>query len=99
MTRIVSSEQTQGDLDRIFDFLIEFAPDTTERRISEIVDAVDILQTSPKIGRPIAFGLRELVISTGSGYLALYRFDPLEDVAYVLAIKSQRELDYKWKRQ
>jgi toxin ParE1/3/4 len=99
MTRIVLSEQTQGDLDRIFDFLSEFAPDTTVRRISEIVDAVDILQTSPRIGRPIAFGLRELVISTGSGYLALYRFDPVEDIAYVLAIKSQRELDYKWKSQ
>jgi toxin ParE1/3/4 len=99
MTRIVLSEQTQSDLDRIFDFLIEFAPDTTDKRIIEIVAAVDILQTSPKIGRPIAFGLRELVISTGSGYLALYRFDPLEDVAYVLAIKSQRENNYKWKSQ
>ncbi len=99
MTRIVLSEQTKGDLDRIFDFLIEFAPDTTEKRIKEIVAAVDILQTSPKIGRPIALGLRELVISTGSGYLSLYRFDPIEDVAYVLAIKSQRELDYKWKSQ
>jgi toxin ParE1/3/4 len=99
MTRIVLSEQTQSDLDRIFDFLIQFAPDTTERRIVEIVAAVDILQTSPKIGRPIAFGLRELVISTGSGYLALYRFDPLKDVAYVLAIKSQRENNYKWKSQ
>jgi toxin ParE1/3/4 len=99
MTRIVLSEHTQSDLDRIFDFLIEFAPDTTEKRIIEIVAAVDILQTSPKIGRPIAFGLRELVISTGSGYLALYRFDPLEDVACILAIKSQRENNYKWKSQ
>lgn len=99
MTRIVLSEQTKSDLDRIFDFLIEFAPDTTEKRINDIVVAIDILQTSPKIGRPTAFGLRELVISTGSGYLALYRFDPIEDIAYVLAIKSQRELDYKWKSQ
>ena len=99
MTRIVLAEQTQSDLVRIFDFLIEFAPDTTEKRVNEIVAAIDILQTSPKIGRPIAFGLRELVISTGSGFLALYRFDPIEDTAYVLAIKSQRELDYKWKSQ
>lgn len=96
MTRIVLSAQVESDLDRIFDFLFEYAPDTTERRVLEIVAAVDILQTSPKIGRPMAFGLRELVISTGSGYLALYRFDPIEDIAYVLAIKSQRELDYKW---
>jgi len=99
MTRIVLAAQTHSDLDRIIDFLIKYAPDTTEQRIHEIMAAIDILQTSPKIGRPIAFGLRELVISTGSGYLALYRFDPLEDAAYVLAIKSQRELDYKWTTQ
>ena len=50
------------------------------------------------IGRPIEDrdGLRELVIDFGaSGYLALYRFEPALDAVTILAIKHQREDDYK----
>ncbi|MBK6295314.1 MAG: type II toxin-antitoxin system RelE/ParE family toxin [Rhodoferax sp.] len=95
MTRVFLSDKVKADFDRIFDFLFEYAPDTAVRRIEEIVTAIDVLQTSPKIGRPVALGQRELVISLGGGYLALYRYDPINDVAYVLAVKSQRERDYK----
>ncbi len=38
----------------------------------------------------------ELVIDFGAtGYLALYRFEPSLDVVTILAIKHQREDDYK----
>ena len=48
------------------------------------------------VGRPVAFGQRELIISTGaSGCLALYRYDPMQDTAFVLAVRSQREQGYK----
>jgi hypothetical protein len=44
----------------------------------------------------VALGQRELIISHGaSGYLALYRFDPAQDIVFVLAVRSQRERDYK----
>ena len=43
----------------------------------------------------MALGQRELVISRGGGYLALYRYDPIDDTVYVLAVKSQREQSYK----
>ena len=95
MTRLVLSAQIEADFERIFEFLFEHAPDSSLRRIQEIVAAIDILQTSPKIGRPIALGQRELVISRGGGYLALYRYDPINDIAYVLAVKSQHEQDHK----
>lgn len=37
--------------------------------------------------------MRELVISRGkTGYIALYRYDEIRDVARVLAIRHQREL-------
>ena len=40
--------------------------------------------------------LRELVISHGrTGYLAPYRYRPLKRRVEVLAIKHQRELDYR----
>ena len=96
MSRIVLAAKVRADFDRIFDFLFEYAPEFAAVRIEAIIAAIDILETSPLIGRPIAFGQRELVIATGSsGYLALYRYDPVLDTAFVLAVRSQRERDYK----
>lgn len=96
MTRIVVAPQVKDDFDRIFDFLFEHAPEYAIERIEAIVSAIDILATSPLIGRPVALGQRELVIATGaSGYLTLYRYDPARDTVFVLAVRSQREGGYK----
>jgi len=96
VSRIVLAPEIRDDFDRIFDFLFDHAPETAAERIQSIIDALDILQTSPLIGRPVAFGQRELIISTGaSGYLALYRFEPAHDTVFVLAVRSQRERSYK----
>lgn len=96
MSRIVLSPELRQDLDRIFNFLFEYAPESASARILSILNAIDVLQSSPLIGRPAGFGQCELIISTGaSGYLALYRFDPQQDTVYVLAVRSQRERDYK----
>jgi len=96
VSRIIFSSQVKLDFDRIFDFLFEHAPEFAVDRIEAIIAAIDILETSPLIGRPAAFGQRELVIATGSsGFLALYRYDPVQDAAFVLAVRSQRERDYK----
>ena len=96
MSQLVLAAQVRADFDRIFDFLFEHAPEFAAVRIEAIISAIDILETSPLIGRPVAFGERELVIATGSsGYLALYRYDPVLDTAFVLAVRSQGERDYK----
>ncbi len=96
MTRVILAPGVRSDFDRIFDFVFTHAPDHAAVRIQAIIDAIDILQSSPLIGRPVAFSQRELIISTGaSGYLALYRYDAVADVAYVLAVRSQRERGYK----
>lgn len=95
MSRIVLAPQVRADFDRIFDFLFEHAPESAASRIEAIIEAIDVLASSPLIGRPAAFGQRELVIATGaSGYLALYRYDPMQDTVFVLAVRSQRERDY-----
>lgn len=92
MAQVVLSEQMQADFDRIFDFLFEYAPDTAVDRIKAIVAALDILESSPLIGRPVENGKRELVIATGaSGCVALYRFVPELDTVFVLGVRSQRE--------
>jgi plasmid stabilization system protein ParE len=62
-----------------------------------IWQALQILKNHPEIGRPAALApYRELVISRGkSGYLALYKFDSIDDSILVLAIRHQRESGYK----
>ena len=96
MSQIVLAPQVRADFDRIFDFLFEPAPEFAAVRIEAIITAIDILQTSPLIGRPVALGQRELVTATGSsGYLGLCRYDPVLDTAFVLAVRSQREREYK----
>jgi toxin ParE1/3/4 len=96
MSRVILAPEVEDDFDRIFDFVFGRAPEYAVQRIQSIMAALDILETSPLIGRLVALGQRELVIATGaSGYLALYRYDPVTDTAYVLAVRSQREQDYK----
>lgn len=96
MSRVILSAGLREDFDRIFDFLFEYVPDHAGLHIEAIIDALDVLASSPLIGRPVALGQRELIISHGaSGYLALYRFDPAKDTVFVLAVRSLRERDYK----
>lgn len=93
MAQVVLSEELESDFERIFDFLFEHAPDTAVDRIESIVAALDVLESSPLIGRPVENGKRELVIATGaSGYVALYRYLPELDTVFVLGVRSQREL-------
>jgi plasmid stabilization system protein ParE len=60
-----------------------------------IVCGLASLQDHPLIGRPVAAGLRELVLSRGNtGHVALYRYHDATDTALVLAIRHQREGGY-----
>lgn len=96
MARIELAPEVLDDFDRIFDHLSRFAADHIPQRIEEIVDAVQVLEHSPMIGRPVRGGKRELVIGRGSrGYVALYCFVTALDTVFVLAVRAQRESDYK----
>jgi plasmid stabilization system protein ParE len=71
----------------------EQAAQDTARRIFE---ALEILQEHPEIGRKVASGQRELVISRGrTGYLALCRLLPRADKLLILALRHQREAGYR----
>ena len=95
MTVVSLAPEIREDFERILAHLFMYAPETAAQRVEDIISAIDILETSPMIGRPMPLGQRELVISgVSNGYLALYRYDAVADVAYVLAIRSQRELRY-----
>ncbi len=96
MARIELVPEVLTDFDRFFDQRAQFDGEAAPERISEIVQALQVLTHSPLIGRKVKGGKRELVIGQGSrGYVALYRFVTDIDTAFVLAIRSQRESGYK----
>ena len=95
MTRWLLAPEAADDLDRLTEFLLENSPGFAVETVDLILDALGVLARHPHMGRPVGSGLRELVISRGrSGYLALYSYDEQSDIALVLAIRHQRELDY-----
>ncbi len=68
------------------------------RRAGQVFEwQFQLLETAPDIGRPFPEmpELRELVIAFGdSGYVALYRHEPVDDTVYVLAFRHQKEAGY-----
>lgn len=95
MTRIEIAPEVAEDFERILEHLATYQVEHPERRIDEIIGALDVLESNPLIGRPMANGMRELVIGRRShGYLALYRYVAEMDTVIVLAVRSQREAGY-----
>ena len=93
MARLRYSASAAHDLARLARFLVETDPHEAARTIPLIVSALDMLRLHPNIGRRCGNQVRELVISRGkTGYVALYRYDEIRDVARVLAIRHQREI-------
>ena len=96
MTRIELAPEVFDDFDRFFEYIIQYDPDSAPERIGEILEAIQILTHSPHIGRPVKGGKRELVIGRASrGYVALYQYVAQIDTAFVLAVRSQREVGFK----
>ena len=96
MTRIELAPEVFDDFDRFFEYIAQYDPDSAPERIGQILDAIQILTHSPQIGRPVKGGKRELVIGRASrGYVALYQYVAAIDVAFVLAVRSQREEGYR----
>jgi len=95
VARIVLAPGLVDDFDRILAHLLEHESDAGEERVRAVLAAIDILASSPLIGRPARRGKRELVIGRGAGgYVALYRFAQASDTVTVLALRAQREAGY-----
>jgi plasmid stabilization system protein ParE len=95
MVRVELAPQVAEDFDRIIAHLQQYESPHASDRILEILQAFDVLERNPLIGRPVAKGKRELIIGrSGAGYIALYQYVDLLETVYVLAIRSQREAGY-----
>ena len=96
MNELQYTEQALADIERVCDFLLASDPVAAPDTANIILEALNILTHSPEIGRKVAYGNRELVISRGrTGYLALYRFLPARQRVLVMAVRHQREAGYK----
>jgi plasmid stabilization system protein ParE len=100
MPRLRYSPEATQDLVRFSEFFLPAAPEVASNAILTILEAIDILSETPKIGRHYEIsgesGFQELVIPFGKGgYVALYKYDPQTDVVDILAMRSQRELGYE----
>jgi plasmid stabilization system protein ParE len=77
-------------------YLLEQFPESAPAVLARVTDAIGMLADHPLIGRRVDGELRELVILRGaSGYLALYRFDPVRDIVRLLRIRHQREVGHR----
>lgn len=100
MAPVVYSARALSHLERAFEFLAQHAPTVALNSATAIQSAVATLAVHPLIGRRVGSDARELVISFGkSGYVALYRFLPHLEVVRVLAIRKQRELDWRGRQE
>jgi plasmid stabilization system protein ParE len=95
MTRIELAPEVGDDFDRILNHLVQYQVENPLLRIREIIEAINILENNPMIGRPAKNNNRELIIGRRShGYVALYRYIFEIDTVLVLAIKNQKEVGY-----
>jgi len=77
------------------DFLIKDAPPDAVAAIDVIGDGIEVHERHPLVGRLCEEEFRELLISYGkSGHVALYSYEPRQDVVLVLAIRHQTEAGY-----
>ncbi len=95
MSRIELAPELADDFERILNHLAQYEVEDASSRIREIIEAIDVLEHNPLIGRPVQDDKRELVIGRRSrGYVALYRYVAEIDTVFVLALRSQREAGY-----
>ncbi len=96
MAQVVYAAEALADLERLAEFLLEQAPKSAPAVLERVIEAIEILADHPLIGRRVEGELRELVMLRGvSGYLALYRFDPVRDIVRLLRIRHQRDAGYR----
>ncbi len=95
MRELELAEPAVRDLERIIEFAESNDDGAGRRRLLAILRSLEVLITSPFIGRPSGRGTRELVIGRGAmGFVALYRLGEGAERVLVLGLRGQREAGY-----
>jgi plasmid stabilization system protein ParE len=97
LSRLIFTPAAARGIERCREFLARKSPAASRRAAQAIIRQLEVLAIQPGIGRPLDDepNLRELIIAFGdSGYVALYRYDPQADTAFILAFRHQKEAGY-----
>jgi plasmid stabilization system protein ParE len=96
VAKVVYAGRALDHLEQAFDFIRRENPAAANDAVRAITSAVALLAEHPLAGRRVHGDIRELVISYGAtGFVALYRFLPLQQEVRILAVRHQRELGYR----
>ena len=99
MPHLIYSRNAVKDFNRLCDFLRKKDLRAAQRAASAIYAGIEKILIEPRIGRPIKnmpHQYREWLIKFGaSGYVAKYYFDEADDKVTVIAVKHQKENDYR----
>jgi plasmid stabilization system protein ParE len=95
MARVEVSARALQDLDRLFELFAKENPIRARMQMLSVRRAFELLAAHPHLGRTVETGRRELVLSRGQdGYIALYRWLPVDEIVMILAVRHQREAGY-----
>lgn len=97
MPRLIVTEGAAKGLELCRRYLSDKDPQVARRAAQAIESQFARLEESPEVGRPFSDlpEMRELIIEFGgSGYVALYRYERTDDIAFVLAFRHQKEAGY-----
>ncbi|MBA4261327.1 MAG: hypothetical protein C0443_04715 [Comamonadaceae bacterium] len=93
--RVQVAADAWSDLDELVDFLLAQDDPAALDLLAFVLDGLQVLTHQPGIGRPVAGGLRELILHRGkSGYLVKYRYLPELAAVRVMRIRHQRQSGY-----
>lgn len=93
--RVQVAADAWSDLDELVDFLLAQDDPAAMDLLAFVLDGLQVLTHQPGIGRPVAGGLRELILHRGkSGYLVKYRYLPELAAVRVMRIRHQRQTGY-----
>lgn len=98
MSRIIITENALRGIKRCRQFLESKNLLAAKRASQVIFSTFELLEKYPAVGRPDLDRpeLKELIIKFGaSGYVALYRYIPNEDIVYIVAFRHQKEI-FPW---
>jgi plasmid stabilization system protein ParE len=97
MPQVKLSPRALLDIRRLYDFLAAKDATVASNAVDVIVSSFIPLTRIPKVGRKKeGTDLHELIIDFGSsGYIALYDFDDDIDEIVIVALRHQKEKDYK----
>jgi len=96
MSSLIWTPNALLNIQRLYRFLADKAPESARRAVKAIRTGVKLLAHQPQSGRPINemdASFREWLIEFGtSGYVVLYRLH--DSKVIILAVKHQKEIGY-----